>query len=120
MIDKVCERLRKYGIIKDKTADITRRIELASNWSRDFPSNEEKFEIEMNLNYKQAIAELIDVLLKLFIGSERKPEASKDLQAKIFGIARDNGMEPRELFILLYRMLINSDKGPKLEIIYLI
>ena len=113
MIDKVCERLRKYGIIKDKTADITRRIELASNWSKDFQSNEEKFEIEMNPNYKQAIAELIDVL-KLFIGSEKKPEASKDLQSKIFGIARNNGMEPRELFILLYRMLINSDKGPKL------
>ena len=105
MIDKVCERLRKYGIIKDKTADITRRIELASNWSRDFPSNEEKFEIEMNLNYKQAIAELIDVL-KLFIGSEKKPEASKDLQAKIFGIARDNGMKPENSLFYFTKCLL--------------
>jgi lysyl-tRNA synthetase, class I len=111
-IDKIYERLRKYGLTKAKTDNLTRKIELAYNWSEDF-LEEEKFEIEMRDNYKKAILDLIQAL-NTFIGSEQKPEAPKNLQSKVYDIARNNGMEPKELFTLLYKMLINSDRGPRI------
>lgn len=110
-IDKIYERLRKYGLAKEKTNDLTRRIELAYNWSEDFL--EEKFEIEMKDNHKKAILDLIQAM-NSFIGSEQKPEAPKELQSKVYDIARNNEMEPKELFTLLYKMLINSDRGPRI------
>jgi lysyl-tRNA synthetase class 1 len=53
-------------------------------------------------------------VLKTFIGHEHDLEAAKTLQTKIFEIARNNEMEPKEFFMLLYRILINSDRGPKI------
>jgi lysyl-tRNA synthetase, class I len=111
-IDKIYERLRKYGLAKEKTNDLTRRIELAYNWSEDL-LEEEKFEIEMKDNYKKAILDLVQAM-NAFLGSEQKPEAPKNLQSKVYDIARNNGMEPKELFTLLYKMLINSDRGPRI------
>jgi lysyl-tRNA synthetase class 1 len=111
--DKVYERLLKYGIVKEKTDNLIKRIELASNWYEDVFSDEEKFEIEMKDNHKKAITELIQSL-KSFIGYEQKPETPKNLQSKVFDIARNNAMEPKEFFILLYKMLINSDRGPRI------
>src|ERR671924_1905546 len=55
--EKVYERLTKYGVVKEKTDNLIKRIELASNWSEDLFSEEEKFEIEMTDNYRKAIAE---------------------------------------------------------------
>jgi lysyl-tRNA synthetase class 1 len=111
-IDKVYERLRKYGIAKVKTDNLTRKIELAYNWSEDF-LEEEKFEIEMKDNYKKAILDLIQAI-NSFTGSEQKPEAPKNLQSKVYDTARNNGIDPKELFTLLYKMLINSDRGPRI------
>jgi lysyl-tRNA synthetase class 1 len=111
--DKVYERLLKYGIVKEKTDNLVKRIELASNWYEDLFSDEEKFEIEMKDNHKKAITELIQSL-KSFIGYEQKPETPKNLQSRVFDIARNNAMEPKELFTLLYKMLINSDRGPRI------
>jgi lysyl-tRNA synthetase class 1 len=111
--EKVYERLTKYGVVKEKTDNLIKRIELASNWSEDLFSEEEKFEIEMTDNYRKAIAELIQSL-KSFIGSEQKPDTPKNLQSKVFDIARDNKIEPKEFFTLLYKMLINSDRGPRI------
>jgi lysyl-tRNA synthetase, class I len=67
----------------------------------------------MTDNHKKAIADLIQTL-KSFIGSEQKSDSPKSLQSKVFDIARDNGMEPKELFTLLYKILINSDRGPRI------
>jgi lysyl-tRNA synthetase, class I len=112
-IDKIYDRLIKYGMIKQKSKDLKKRIELASNWANDHLLAEEKFEIEMKENYQKAIQELIETL-KSFVGLEHEVEAPKNLQSKIFNIARNNQMEPKELFTLLYKMLLNMDRGPRL------
>ncbi len=67
----------------------------------------------MRDNYKKAILDLIQTMNAL-IGYEQKPESPKTLQSKVYDIARNNGMEPKELFTLLYKMLINSDRGPRI------
>ena len=112
-IDKVYGRLVKYGMIKEKSNDLKKRIELASNWADDQLFVEEKFEIEMKDNYSKALKELIQIL-KSFLGSEQEPDAPKNLQSKIFNTARTYQIEPKEFFTLLYRMLLNTDRGPRL------
>ena len=112
--NKIFERLVKYGVVKDKTPDIINKIQLASNWIHDhLASTEEKFDIIMNNKNKKALMELSQIL-KTFIGCEHALEAAKTLLTKIFEIARNNEMEPKEFFMLLYRILINSDRGPKI------
>jgi lysyl-tRNA synthetase, class I len=67
----------------------------------------------MKENYGKAIKELIQTL-KSFLGSEQQSDAPKNLQSKIFNIARTYEIEPKEFFTLLYRMLLNADRGPRL------
>jgi len=112
-IDKVYSRLVKYGMIKQNSTDLKKKVELASNWADDYLLTEEKFEIEMKDNYNKAIKELIQSL-KSFVGSEQESDAPKNLQSNIFNIARNNQIEPKEFFMLLYRMLLNTDRGPRL------
>lgn len=112
-IDKIYSRLVKYGMVKEKTNNLIKRIELASNWADDHSLDGERFEFEMNDNQRKAIVDLIE-FLKSFIGSELNPSSPKELQTRVFAIARDNTLEPKEFFVLLYRVLINSDKGPRI------
>jgi len=112
-IDKVYSRLVKYGMIKENSTDLKKRIKLASNWVSDQLVTQEKFEIEMKENHGKAIKELIQTL-KSFLGSEQESDAPKNLQSKIFNIARTYEIEPKEFFTLLYRMLLNADRGPRL------
>ena len=75
--------------------------------------DEERHEFEMKDNHRKAVVELIQ-FLKSFIGSELNNRTPKELQTRVFAIARDNRIEPKEFFMLLYRVLINSDKGPRI------
>ena len=47
-------------------------------------------------------------------GSEADPETPKNLQSRVFDIARNNRLDPKEFFKLLYRILINADRGPRI------
>jgi lysyl-tRNA synthetase, class I len=38
----------------------------------------------------------------------------KDLQSKVFDVARNNNIEPKEFFTLLYQMFLNADRGPRI------
>ena len=35
-------------------------------------------------------------------------------RSKVFDVARNNGMEPKEFFTMLYRMFLNADRGPRI------
>jgi lysyl-tRNA synthetase class 1 len=111
---KVFARLVKYGLVKEKTESLLQRIDLASNWADDvFTLTTEGVEIEMNESQRKAMAEMLDAI-RSFIGSEQDPETPKNLQSRVFEIARNNRLEPKEFFKLLYRILINADRGPRI------
>lgn len=107
--DKVFARLVKYGMVKERTDSIMNKIRLASNWADD-STREEKFEVQLSAGQRKAVSELLQVLK----GYAGVPENAKDLQSKVFDIARANGMEPKELFTLLYKMFLNADRGPRI------
>jgi lysyl-tRNA synthetase class 1 len=111
---RVFTRLLKYGIVKEKTESLLQRIDLASKWADDmFTLTTGAVEIELDQNQRKAMEEILDAI-RSFIGSEQDPETPKNLQSKVFEIARNNRLEPKEFFKLLYRMLINADRGPKI------
>jgi lysyl-tRNA synthetase class 1 len=111
---KIFTRILKYGFVQDKTERILERIELASNWADDLVTlTAERIEIEVDETKRKAIREILDAF-KSFIGSEQDPETPNNLQSRVFEIARNNQIEPKEFFRLLYRMLINADRGPRI------
>jgi lysyl-tRNA synthetase class 1 len=61
-IDKVFERLKKYGLVREKTKYILKKIELASNWTDDILVNEEKYDLTLDKKYKEALTELVSHL----------------------------------------------------------
>jgi lysyl-tRNA synthetase, class I len=113
--EKVFNRLHKYGMVKgNSTEGIKHKIRLASNWADDnIAKNDEKFEVQLSDLHIKALQELIEAM-RPFAGLSDSPENAKVLQSTVFSIARANRIEPKEFFTLLYRMFLNSDKGPRM------
>lgn len=112
-LDKIFNRLVKYGMVKDKTDGIMQKIKLASNWADDNAVQDEKFEVQLTDAQKKAVLELVQAI-RPFAGTPDTSENAKVLQSKVFDIARNNGMEPKEFFTLLYRMFLNAERGPRI------
>ena len=52
--------------------------------------------------------------LRDLIAEGIESRAEKEVQNAIYAIARENGVEPKEFFPVLYRVLIGKEKGPRL------
>ena len=76
-------------------------------------TKDEKFEIQLSNLHRKAIQELIEAI-RPFTGLPDSPDNAKKLQSNVFSIARTNGIEPKEFFALLYRMFLNTDRGPRI------
>jgi lysyl-tRNA synthetase, class I len=111
--EKVFNRLLKYGMVKQETESIMQKIRLACNWSDDNMMKDEKFQVFLSDSYRKAVQDLIEAI-RPFAGLPDTPDNAKDLQSTVFSIARSNNMEPKEFFILLYRMFLNADRGPRI------
>jgi lysyl-tRNA synthetase class 1 len=113
-VEKVFQRLVKYNMAGEKTNGLIRRITLASNWIEDkITHRRQVVDISLSPNERRALDQLIDTL-RSYIGSEDKPDTPLILQTKIFEIARSNSIQPKEFFKLLYKLILHTDKGPRL------
>ena len=111
-IDKVFERLKKYRLVNQKTNDIIEKIQLASNWTDDILVNEDKYDLTLDIKHKKALIELV---FNLKTYNEKEYEnLSNDIQTLIYETSKKHEILPRDFFKLLYKILINSDRGPKL------
>jgi lysyl-tRNA synthetase class 1 len=112
--DKIFNRLVIYNIAKDKTDALMQKIRLASNWADDNIAREEKFDVKLSDAQRKTIADLIEAIRPFAKVQSSSPDNAKDLQSKVFDVARNNGMEPKEFFTLLYRMFLNAERGPRI------
>ena len=103
--DYVVDRLLAYRAVKSSSPELKRRVDLASRWSIDY-GGPEKLRVSLQENERKAIEELKKVVLK-----ETDP---KEIQYTVFEIAKRNNIDPPQFFKLLYRILIGSDRGPRL------
>jgi lysyl-tRNA synthetase, class I len=111
-IDKVYERLQKYKLISEKSNDIIEKIQLAFNWSNDILANEDSHYISLDREQKKALTELVTTL-RSFVNKEDNNMAN-NIQTLIYETSKKHGIEPKNFFRLLYQILINSERGPKL------
>jgi lysyl-tRNA synthetase class 1 len=112
--DFVVKKLKDFGHMKSKTLEeetekfIEERLQYAKNWHNDFvlqkTESEEEFEIPGDA--KPAIQELIQLI-------EREKDGEK-IQKDVFLIAKKHGLQPPEFFRIVYHILLNQDRGPRL------
>ncbi len=113
-LEKIFNRLVTYNIVKEKSDAVMERIRLAANWADDNVAQEaERFEVQLSETQRKAVAELIEVI-KPFAQVPSTLDNAKTLQSKVFDVARSNAIEPKEFFTMLYRMLLNADRGPRI------
>ncbi|HYZ65597.1 MAG TPA: lysine--tRNA ligase, partial [Nitrososphaeraceae archaeon] len=113
-IEKVFQRLVKYNMAKEKTPGLVRRISLASNWIEDKMSDRRQIaNVPLGPSERLAVDQLVG-LLSSYSGLKERTDVPGTLQTKIFEIARSNNILPKDFFKLIYRILLNEDKGPKL------
>ncbi|HJS81757.1 MAG TPA: lysine--tRNA ligase [Nitrososphaera sp.] len=113
-LEKIFNRLVTYNIVKEKSDAVMERIRLAANWADDNVAQEaERFEVQLSETQRKAVAELIEVI-KPFAQVPSTLDNAKTLQSKVFDVARSYAIEPKEFFTMLYRMLLNADRGPRI------
>jgi lysyl-tRNA synthetase, class I len=123
-IEKIYERLKKYGFIREETTEITKKIRLSMEWAKEFKENDiqDKSKITLHLEDKQkkAIDEIL-IQLKIIAKDQENSailinpeEQSQEIQTLIFLKSKENHIEPKDFFKLFYKILINTERGPKL------
>jgi lysyl-tRNA synthetase, class I len=135
LLNTIFDRLKKYRLVKDediKKKDLINKITLAINWVGDFNGpNEGEGEgdnsradekVQMTSIQKDVISKIGNELTNLASNLENKSKDTKtqgddlaqDVQTIIFNNAKNNNLQPKEIFKLLYKILINAEKGPRL------
>jgi len=99
--------LVEYGYLRDGATleAIKDRVTFAENWVNDFKQLEER-QITITKEQKAALETLVKVL--------KKAKSSDEIQTSIFETARKHDLKPGDFFKLLYNILLNTDRGPKL------
>jgi lysyl-tRNA synthetase, class I len=113
-VNKVYDRLVKYKLVKNKSDSLIMKIQLASNWSNDYLSTTL---VRTNMNVSKTEQEALYELMKYLKNMETiddKGELAITIQTEIFSIAQKKGLQPKGFFKVLYRILINAEKGPRL------
>jgi lysyl-tRNA synthetase class 1 len=109
-IKKIFDRLVKYKVATELTFDLEQKIQLACNWSDDHISTE-KFDVVLTDKEKMIIRKILESLE--FANSESNLDPEK-IQQMIYETSKENEEQPRKIFKLMYKMLINADSGPRL------
>ncbi len=93
------------------------RARCAWNWIQEYAPEDFRFSVktgreeplELSSEQRSAVS-----ALKELISSGIADIDDKELQDRIYQVSRDNGIEPKDFFTLLYLLLIGKEKGPRL------
>jgi len=107
-IEYVTSKLIDYGTIKEEGKDsVEELIKLAGNYSDDFEETKiPATKMMVDDSSKVALKQLADLL--------QKDETPEDLQNSIYSIAKENQVQPKDFFKILYQIILSKDRGPKI------
>ena len=108
-IDFVLKKLKEFGYVKideDDRKKIETNLQFAKNWIKDFEKKEKEIEVKVTDKDKKIIKELIKEI-------ERENDGER-LQERIFDVIRKHEVKPSKIFQLMYRIILNQDRGPRL------
>ena len=97
-------KLEEYEFMKDTSKGIDDRIKRVLSWVNDIVEVEHEL-IEVSEAQKEAIQTIIDAL---------KTASNEDeYQATIFNAAKAHGLKAREIFSVVYQILLGQPQGPR-------
>jgi len=107
-IERVTSKLDDNGTIKEDGKDSVKElIKLAGNYSDDFEETKiPATKIMVDDSSKVALKQLADLL--------QKDETPEDLQNLIYSIAKENQVQPKDFFKILYQIILSTNRGPKI------
>lgn len=102
-------KMREWGEIKIVTNKVKKtlegRLEFAKKWYNNFAKPAE-IKLELGKEAKFVIHELINAI--------KEEDDGERLQSRIFDLVKKHKLDTKEFFKIVYRILLNSDKGPRL------
>jgi lysyl-tRNA synthetase class 1 len=98
------EKLEVYGYLKEGDKGIDRRLTYALKWMEDFGTLELQ-KVELTKDEVKVIKGLIKAL--------KSAETEEDYQSAVFEVARTYNVKPRNLFQILYTILLGRSQGPR-------
>jgi len=106
-VEHVVSKLIDYGTIKETNPHIEKLIGLAKQYSADFVETKiPATKITVDDSAKDALSQLADLL--------SKNEKIEDLQNSIYRIAKENQVQPKDFFKILYQIILSTNRGPKI------
>jgi len=106
-LEHITSKLIDYGTIKETNSNVEELIKLAGNYSDDFEETKiPATEFEIDDSAKDALRQLADIL--------SKDEKIEDLQNSIYSIAKENQVQPKDFFRILYQIILSTNRGPKI------
>jgi lysyl-tRNA synthetase class 1 len=103
-------KLKEFGHLRDKSKRaverIKKRLQLAKNWYEKYGREKVEVAFKVPEDVKPAIRELIGLI-------EREKNGEK-IQKEIFLIAKKHRLQPPEFFKIIYKILLQSERGPRL------
>jgi lysyl-tRNA synthetase class 1 len=97
-------KLEEYQYLKETSNGLDERVSRALNWVQDF-SEDEPEKVELNDAQRAAIRAVAEKL--------REAENLEEYQAVIFDVSKAMSMKPRDVFPLVYQILIGRLQGPR-------
>jgi len=104
-VSRINKKLMDYHAIKETNSKIDKLIEMAGNFADEFDVSDET-EIDINSKVRVALSKLVSLL--------EKDEEIEDLQNEIYQIAKEDDIEPKEFFKILYQIILSTTRGPKI------
>ena len=105
------------GVGDSELLRLRRRAACAWTWVRKYAPEDYRFTLVRPDARKQELSDQeLEAVQKLYALVEKGFEGhnEKSLAEAIYAIAEEVGLEPKNLFALFYRVLVNNTKGPRL------
>ena len=102
---QVAKKLTEYGIIKNLDHKCVKLIEMAGKFADEFDMRE-KSDLIIDQDTRKA--------LKVLVHALESDSNSNDIQSTIYQIAKDNKIQPKNFFRVLYQIIIGASGGPRI------
>ncbi len=100
----IVKKLVDYKTIQKQDAHVEQLIRLAGNYADDFDDKQQQ-EIEIASQVKVALEEIVETL---------ESQEPQDMQNAIYQAAKKNDVPPKDLFKILYQIILGTSRGPKI------
>jgi lysyl-tRNA synthetase class 1 len=113
-VEYISKLAGKKSLTQGELDDLRERLSMAKNWVASYAPQSLKFQISIEAPSYRPKTEAERSFISAVIALLENDLPEGDLQNEIFNTARSLGMEIGEAFSVMYRILLGSERGPRL------